>query len=176
MDSNFATMSTYSAFFSSGLFAPHNGRNGHSTPPGPVAVADIEMDSSTTHAGHPQKTPVRLRRRRSSLTLEASGSPIHTIKSPIRNAAAAGALQRHIDLNMHVPVSPPRNRSGSGSLGTIAADVFSAPASDENGLDTRMSRMRSGSLGNALRCVSSVHSFLSNPRNETDSYYYNQPT
>lgn len=138
-------MSTYSAFFSSGLTAaPRNVHSNddlktptHSRPHSPVS--DVAMSRSTTPTPASKAPQPRLRRRRSSLTLEASASPIHNIKSPLRNAAAAGTLQR---------------RSRSGSLVMVAADVLSGTgASEQNSLTDRVGRMRSGSVGTVLRYV-----------------------
>ncbi|KAG9224269.1 hypothetical protein CCMSSC00406_0004768 [Pleurotus cornucopiae] len=171
-------MASYSAFFSSGLLAPYQAYTSATAssfdmspirPASPLPGADIERSStptpsshrnssdlplidedaampSTTHSPQSSAAP-RLRRRRSSLTVGMS--PMNTIKSPQRNAGAAMRFAHHsISIS-----SPSRSRSGSigagngSSMGGIAADLFGV-ASQGTSL---VGRMRSGSVGGALR-------------------------
>jgi len=134
-------MAAYSAFFSSGLLAPHIYNTHHNraqTPPpsspvlAPSSPGDlIEIDCTTptpaiTSGLDAQATPTatplnlptaehqRLRKRRSSVTLGVS--PMTAIRSPMRNASAA--LHRGL-----ISVAPARSRSGSLSTGALAIDV-----------------------------------------------------
>jgi len=132
-------MAAYSAFFSSGLLAPHlyNTHNTRATTPppsSPVLPSSpgdlIDIDSTPTPAfpfdrnaqatptATPSNLPVadqpRLRKRRSSVTLGVS--PMTAIKSPMRNAGAA--LHRGL-----ISISPARSRNGSLSTDPLATDA-----------------------------------------------------
>lgn len=115
--------------------------------PGPI-TSSISTSSSSSTTGsntHVANAPrPRLRRRKSSLTV--ASSPMNAIKSPARTAGAALQLQRHL-------ASPVRSRSGSLNLG---AGMFGAEEGTGNVASEGTSligRMRSGSVGAALRFV-----------------------
>ncbi|KAJ3890518.1 hypothetical protein GG344DRAFT_20940, partial [Lentinula edodes] len=138
-------MTTYSAFFSSGLLAAphmsssHSMYNNHIPRHGDVSpslltvtdalddTSDIELDRSSTPTLTNIETSMhqtqRLRRRRSSLTIGTS--PINAIKSPSRAAGNALQLQRHLF------TTPGRSRSGStSSVMSIGEEVNSNIASE----------------------------------------------
>ncbi|KAG6864287.1 hypothetical protein C0991_010807 [Blastosporella zonata] len=156
-------MTTYSAFFSSGLLAPRHAAYPYPDAPSPISPSsplsdsDAELDidreltptpdtiqrsaasATTTSIATPQP---RLRKRRSSLTLGTSG--MNAIRSPTRTAGAALQLQMHL-------ASPSRSRSGSLSKTstTAGSDVYhnigmGNIASEGTSL---VGRMRSGSVG-----------------------------
>ncbi|KAJ3799616.1 hypothetical protein GGU11DRAFT_652616, partial [Lentinula aff. detonsa] len=160
-------MTTYSAFFSSGLLAaPHmysshsvydNRIPSHGDPsPSLLSVSDViddtsdlELDRSTTptptnvdgQATSTHQAQHCIRRRRSSLTVGTS--PMNIIKSPSRAAGTALQLQRHL------LTSPGRSRSGStSSVVSIGEEVNSNIASESTSL---YRRMRSGSVGSVLK-------------------------
>ncbi|KAJ3806130.1 hypothetical protein F5876DRAFT_81019 [Lentinula aff. lateritia] len=156
-------MTTYSAFFSSGLLAaPHMSSshlmyNNHIPRHGDVSpslltitdalddTSDIDLDRSSTPTLTSIETSMhqtqRLRRRRSSLTIGTS--PINAIKSPSRAAGNALQLQRHLF------TTPGRSRSGStSSVMSIGEEVNSNIASENTSL---YRRMRSGSVGSVLK-------------------------
>ncbi|KAJ4490431.1 hypothetical protein J3R30DRAFT_80007 [Lentinula aciculospora] len=161
-------MTTYSAFFSSGLLAAphmypsHSMYNSHisthdNVSPSMLSISDvlddtsdIELDRSAT----PTPTNVdgqassvlhpRLRRRRSSLTIGTS--PMNTIKSPSRAAGNALQLQRHLF------TSPGRSRSGSTSSAMSIGEEVNAGIASESTSWYR--RMRSGSVGSVLKYIS----------------------
>lgn len=154
-------MTTYSAFFSSGLLASRNAADSSSDydPYSPTLLAsplsdsDIEPDTDRENTPTPENVPRtaltpavsqrRLRKRRSSLTIGTS--PMHAIRSPQRNAGAA------LQLQMHLP-SPSRSRSGS-----LNATGTNNIASQSTSL---VGRMRSGSVGAALRWVLVIFFFV----------------
>ncbi|KAG6864403.1 hypothetical protein C0993_008927, partial [Termitomyces sp. T159_Od127] len=145
-------MTTYSAFFSSGLLAPRHAADAPcdydpSSPTlsaSPLSDSDIEPDTDRENTPTPENVPRtapgpansqrRLRKRRSSLTIGTS--PMNAIRSPQRNASAA------LQLQMHLP-SPPRSRSGSFS--TAGTNNIASQSTSLVG------RMRSGSIGAAIR-------------------------
>lgn len=155
------TMTTYSAFFSSGLLAaPHmySSRlynNKHEASPSLLGMgdmlddtSDIEVDRSTTPT--PATVPSdsqshhalpRLRRRRSSLTVGTS--PINCIKSPTRAAGNALQLQRHLF------ASPSRSRSGS--IDSVLGEELPQLNNIASKSTSLLSRMRSGSVGTTLK-------------------------
>ncbi|KAF9078328.1 hypothetical protein BDP27DRAFT_1309420 [Rhodocollybia butyracea] len=154
-------MTTYSAFFSSGLLAaPHmySSRlynNKHEASPSRLGMgdmlddtSDIEVDRSTTPT--PATVPSdsqshhalpRLRRRRSSLTVGTS--PINCIKSPTRAAGNALQLQRHLF------TSPSRSRSGS--IDSVLGEELPQLNNIASKSTSLLSRMRSGSVGTTLK-------------------------
>ncbi|KAJ3997336.1 hypothetical protein F5050DRAFT_1553074, partial [Lentinula boryana] len=140
-------MTTYSAFFSSGLLAAphmypsHSVYNNHIPShgdPSPSRVSDalddtsdLELDRSTTptptsvegQATSTHQAQHYIRRRRSSLTIGTS--PMNIIKSPSRAAGTALQLQRHL------LTSPGRSRSGStSSVVSIGEEVNTNIASE----------------------------------------------
>jgi hypothetical protein len=158
-------MAAYSAFFSSGLLAPHHPASPTnyydapsparpSSPPIPDD-SDIEVDTEREETPTPdvpsflppittQSRP-RLRKRRSSITLGTS--PMNAIRSPSRTAGAA------LQLQLHLPTSPSRSRSSSLSNATTTnqTDLYGGVgigmgnvASEDTSL---VGRMRSGSMG-----------------------------
>ncbi|KAK7041524.1 hypothetical protein VNI00_009395 [Paramarasmius palmivorus] len=150
-----ATTFEYSAFFSSGLLAPPSHYNNHTRPRmdstasiastisnisvGTVTstatlrsdvlddTSDVEDSSSSNVNRNKAQTP-KLRKRRSSLSIQASPSTIHHVRSPSNKAEIA--LGR---------------RARSGSI------TNQQTATEGNSLVGRIGRMRSGSLGGALR-------------------------
>ncbi|KAJ3761748.1 hypothetical protein EV360DRAFT_67615 [Lentinula raphanica] len=145
-------MTTYSAFFSSGLLAPphlYPSMYNNSNLDVEDHASDMELDRSMTPTStnmdgsmsSVQQPQPRLRRRRSSLTIGAS--PLNTIKSPSRAAGTALQLQRHL-YN-----TPSRSRSGSvSSVMGNGEDISSNIASEKTSL---YRRMRSGSVGSVLK-------------------------
>ncbi|KAJ3726519.1 hypothetical protein DFJ43DRAFT_1002020 [Lentinula guzmanii] len=137
-------MTTYSAFFSSGLLAAPHVYSSHSVynnripshgDPSPSLLnvsdviddtSDLELDRSTNVDGQATSTHQAqhcIRRRRSSLTVGTS--PMNIIKSPSRAAGTALQLQRHL------LTSPGRSRSGStSSVVSIGEEVNSNIASE----------------------------------------------
>ncbi|KAG6907492.1 hypothetical protein DXG01_008686 [Tephrocybe rancida] len=171
-------MTTYSAFFSSGLLAPRHAASSypHYDAPSPVSPSsplpdsdvDLNMDrditptpdsvyrptATVTTAAAPQP---RLRKRRSSLTVGTS--PMNAIRSPARTAGAALQLQMHL-------ASPSRSRSGSLSTTTsTTADTYNnigmGNIASEN--TSLVGRMRSGSVGAVLRPRRGVRRLASVP-------------
>ncbi|KAG6815828.1 hypothetical protein H0H93_008942 [Arthromyces matolae] len=146
-------MTTYSAFFSSGLLAPRNVSHSYIydpsspvLPSSPLSDSDVELELETDReiTPTPDTRPIpilapapqsRLRKRRSSLTIGAS-SPMNAIRSPQRTAGAALQLQMHL---------PNPSRSRSGSLSTTGANNVASQATSLVG------RMRSGSVGAVFR-------------------------
>ncbi|KAG6860004.1 hypothetical protein C0995_000648 [Termitomyces sp. Mi166 len=157
-------MATYSAFFSSGLLASRNtahppydyDASSPVLPSSPLSDSDIEPDTDRESTPTPDNisraAPVpaaprpRLRKRRSSLTVGTS--PMNAIRSPQRNASAALQLQMHLS-------SPSRSRSGS-----LSAMGTNNIASQSTSL---VGRMRSGSVGAALRPRRIVRRLVSVP-------------
>lgn len=168
-------MTTYSAFFSSGLLAGPNmysrcnttnsNFGGFSFPKWQGQeelsrvidalddTSDIEVDRSTTPTpstqpsqAHASGHPPRLRRRRSSLNVGTS--PMNIIKSPSRAVGNALQLQRHL------LASPGRSRSGSASSVLSIGEELSLGTTGNNVASESTSlvgRMRSGSVGSALK-------------------------
>ncbi|RDX42076.1 hypothetical protein OH76DRAFT_148046 [Lentinus brumalis] len=156
----------YSSFFSSGLLAPAPGRAqtpGSPTTPRaavatlvpddktPTGVPSASSSGSSSHADQAQALPSisvapaddsrpRLRRRRSSLA--GAASPLSVMKSsgPIRQAAASA--QRNL-----------RTRSGSDAsiLSAASGTSDSAPTGTSPKTSGILGRLRSGSVGTALR-------------------------
>jgi hypothetical protein len=140
---------SYSSFFSSGLSAIQN----LTPPPSPTQlvrpdspIVPLTPTRETTDATNQEPTPTaanpsqgfsaerpKLRRRRSSLTVNTS--PLVQLKGSYRGAAAA--VQR-------------QNRSRSGSVNDFSQPRSIGFASEEN---NPIGRLRSGSVGNSLRCV-----------------------
>ena len=144
-------MTTYSAFFASGLLAPHHRETTPVPPSSPLIVpSDIDVDRSPTptpstavpRTAHPDNVNTntdrpRVRKRRSSLTVAVS--PLKNIKSPMRSAGAA--LQRY---SHAIGMSPNRSRSGS-----VTGDLFGGAAATQ--ANSMMGRLRNGSIGHGLR-------------------------
>lgn len=163
-------MSGYSSIFSSGLLAtprPYRHTNGepasrasspdiidmpidttptNSKPPLNSIPASEDPDSdyfsqsrsrASSNASSINVAPPRLRRRRSSLTVGSTG--MGAIKSPMRSAGVA--LQRS---GLMSPGLGQRTRSGSIDVVAGMEDFGSTP-------NPMTGRMRSGSLGGALR-------------------------
>lgn len=148
-----SSMATYSAFFSSGLLAPPLSlkvdlssldRTPSTPSPSPAfddaSDIDIDIDGRGTTQAQSMAAP-RLRKRRSSLSINQSAMNI--IKSPSRNAGNAFTVQRHLSIS----TSPSRSRSGS----LTSVTGFNNVASQGTSL---VGRMRSGSVGTALRPAS----------------------
>ncbi|KAF5364415.1 hypothetical protein D9758_010683 [Tetrapyrgos nigripes] len=162
----------YSSFFASGLLAPpqnsYDFRNilptiPSSPTPGMMVdvlddTSDVEIDrmdrersttptpssSGPNAAGNGQP---RLRKRRSSLTMGTS--VLNGIKSPMRNAGNAFQFQRHLHS------TPSRSRSGSlSSVITYEEEILPAPAPVTADPNKRKNRLRSGSIGTALKARS----------------------
>jgi len=143
---------SYSSFFSSGLSAIQ-----HLTPPSsptqpvrpdsPVVpptpireAADISNEDQTPTPTNPFQAfgteRPKLRKRRSSLTVNTS--PLVQFKGSYRGATAA--VQR-------------QNRSRSGSVNDFSQSRSTGFATEETNI---IGRLRSGSIGNSLRCSSPV--------------------
>ncbi|KAK7456432.1 hypothetical protein VKT23_010680 [Stygiomarasmius scandens] len=162
-------MTTYSSFFSSGLLAAPQAYDHYqsmpSIPSSPSMMSEalddasdidvdrLERERSTTptqfsslgtaanlaSAGQP-----RLRKRRSSLTMGTSA--LNSIKSPMRNANTAFQFQRHLQ------ATPGRARSGSlSSVITYEEESIPEVPPVNNDVSKKRSRMRSGSIGTALK-------------------------
>lgn len=153
-------MASYSAFFSSGLNASRSPSPTSfdanckiSTVPHPTSSADLDADgdtalgsapsdaTNTNHARSRSRSSSQssvtktLRKRKSSLTLGSVRPTLAAIKSPSRSAGTA--FSKHIT-------------AMSLSLGPVpASPSVNAGASDS----AARNRMRSGSLGGALRFV-----------------------
>ena len=169
----------YSSFFSSGLLAPHApGRAQTPRPASPTtpraAVASLAPDDTTptgapatsrsgrsSHADESQVLPSisvaaaedsrpRLRRRRSSLA--GAQSPLASMKSsgPIRQATASA--QRSLRTRSGSDASVLSTASGTFIISGLVDSAPSAAASKPSGI---LGRLRSGSVGTALRYVSS---------------------
>lgn len=114
----------------------------------PVLTQAIEINDSPPSQDRP-----RMRRRRSSLGLNAS--PVSTLKgNSTPRAAVPGHLQRQ-SMGVVGIVTPNRSRAGSvaeaGSfLSRAAMSIASNDATSGNSI---VGRMRSGSVGTALRYV-----------------------
>ncbi|GLB41501.1 hypothetical protein LshimejAT787_1001010 [Lyophyllum shimeji] len=189
-------MTTYSAFFSSGLLAPRHASYASfndvlnkdsypyydapspATPSSPLPDSDIELDTDreitptpdprppsrstgTSHARTPSSASTnstqaqpRLRKRRSSLTIATS--PMNSIRSPQRTAGAA------LQLHMHLP-NPARSRSGSLSTAAAAPAETQGTGNVASEGTKLMGRMRSGSVGAALRPRRGVRRLASVP-------------
>ncbi|EAU90695.2 hypothetical protein CC1G_03964 [Coprinopsis cinerea okayama7 len=117
-----------------------------------VLRASTSSNTSTSSNGSVHGQPPagngapRLRKRRSSLSLSISVSPMNAIRSPIRTANAALQLQRHLGS---------RSRSGSlvsSSVPPTATDnVFAVPGGmSAKETTSLMGRLRSGSVGSTL--------------------------
>ncbi|ESK94369.1 hypothetical protein Moror_8164 [Moniliophthora roreri MCA 2997] len=91
-------------------------------------TSDVEDSTSSTRFSRKSSTP-KLRKRKSSLSIQASPSTIHHVRSPSKQAELAGR----------------RARSGSITNGLVNQ------ATESNSFAGRVGRMRSGSLGGALR-------------------------
>ena len=161
--------SGYSSIFASGLLAtprPHRHTDSGSSPmaedlestptglkshiseyppsPTPSYITEMESEHSRSRASSTASVssftapPPRLRRRRSSLTVGTS--VMGNIKSPLRSAG--NALQRTVLMS---PTGGSRSRSGS-----LSVDVNNVPQPMSASLN---GRMRSGSVGDALRYV-----------------------
>ncbi|KAG7443906.1 uncharacterized protein BT62DRAFT_934486 [Guyanagaster necrorhizus] len=151
-------MTTYSAFFSSGLLAPRhiftanlNVNSFIDSPSSPLFddASDIEADDERGRITVPEMTTAvnaalrpHLRKRRSSLSI---GTSINALKSPSRNASTA------LQFQIHIQASPSRSRSGSLSsvMGTLVENEFQANVASEG--PSLVARMRSGSVGTSLR-------------------------
>ena len=140
---------SYSSFFSSGLSAIQN----LTPPPSPTQlvrpdspIVPLTPTREATDATNQDSTPTaanpsqgfgaerpKLRRRRSSLTVNTS--PLVQLKGSYRGAAVA--VQR-------------QNRSRSGSVNDFPQPRSIGFATEENNI---IGRLRSGSIGNSLRCV-----------------------
>ncbi|EMD39425.1 hypothetical protein CERSUDRAFT_93455 [Gelatoporia subvermispora B] len=139
-------MSTfYSSFFSSGLLAPQPESFPREDPTTPRAVPVSLNDTTPTASSYPEDTDARprLRRRRSSLTVQAS--PLTPLKSstPIRNAASS--FQRQSLLGA---------RARSGSDASVMPSSYEEPAGQAQTQGQKpgvLARLRSGSIGTALR-------------------------
>ncbi|KAG6810834.1 hypothetical protein H0H92_010128 [Tricholoma furcatifolium] len=150
-------MTTYSAFFSSGLLGPNQPSDSHFydapspiSPNAPLPDSDTEMDRDITPTPDTVRaaSQPRLRKRRSSLTIGTS--PMNAIRSPARTAGAA------LQLQMHLP-NPSRSRSGSLSItGAAIANIASETTS-------LVGRMRSGSVSMGLRPRRGVRRLASVP-------------
>ena len=157
--------SGYSSIFASGLLATPRPYRGHgdamdtdTTPTSSKTYTtnftnphgqDADMTSGdadyfvsrsrASSAASTDSTAPRLRRRRSSLTVNPNANPLASVRSPLRSAGAA--FQRNL-------IGGSRSRSGS---------VNAEPANDVHGsvgaaaAPSIKGRMRSGSLGTALR-------------------------
>jgi len=140
---------SYSPFFSSGLsaiqrFTPPPSPTQPVRPDSPIVPltptreeTDIADQDTTPTAANPSQgigaERPKLRKRRSSLTVNTS--PLVQLKGSYRGATAA--VQR-------------QNRSRSGSVNDFSQSRSSSFATEENNI---IGRMRSGSIGNFLRCV-----------------------
>ena len=140
---------SYSSFFSSGLSAIQN----LTPPPSPTQLVrpdspivpltpareatDVINQDPTPTAANPSQglgaERPKLRRRRSSLTVNTS--PLVQLKGSYRGATVA--VQR-------------QNRSRSGSVNDFSQPRSIGFATEENNI---IGRLRSGSIGNSLRCV-----------------------
>lgn len=114
----------------------------------PVLPQNVEISDNTNTIDRP-----RMRRRRSSLGLNAS--PVTALKSNTaasRASVAGGVVQRQSTASNGV-VAPVRSRSGSvvetGMLMSRAA--MSVASNDATSGNSIVGRMRSGSVGAALR-------------------------
>ncbi|KAG6891122.1 hypothetical protein C0992_010416 [Termitomyces sp. T32_za158] len=151
-------MTTYSAFFSSGLLASRHAADSpyDYDPSSPLSDSDLEPDTDRENTPTPENitraTPApavsqrRHRKRRSSLTIATS--PMNAIRSPQRNATAALQLQKHL---------PSPSRSRSGSLSATGANNIASQGTSLVG------RMRSGSIGAALRPRRNIRRLVSVP-------------
>ncbi|RDB27694.1 hypothetical protein Hypma_003270 [Hypsizygus marmoreus] len=164
-------------------YTPYDGYDAPSpaTPSSPLPDSDIELDGDRENTPTPESlahshfdsrsasttsntnTRPRLRKRRSSLTVGTN--PITSIRSPTRNAGAA------LQLQMHLPTvaSPSRSRSGSLSqtlnqnqnLNHNENEVYARGVATE--ATSLVGRMRSGSVGGALRPRRGVRRLASVP-------------
>lgn len=160
----------YSSFFSSGLMASnhitHDCKESYtpSTPRAtPISLDDQDNDTTpVAHPAGPSALPAiitslasptsaperpRLRRRRSSIT--TSASPVSALKStPARTATAS--LQR---LTLYTSAPGVRSRSRAGSVTDSFVGRTSMTSNEATQANSLVGRMRSGSVGNALRSV-----------------------
>ena len=146
---------SYSSFFSSGLSAVQ-----HMSPPSSPANPDSPILPFTstletaTDVANQDQTPVaanpsqgfdverpKLRKRRSSLTVNTS--PLVQLKGSYRGAATATQRQ---------------NRSRSGSINNFPQPCSVGFPIEETGI---IGRLRSGSVGNSLRCATFFCAFTS---------------
>ncbi|OCH84774.1 hypothetical protein OBBRIDRAFT_839456 [Obba rivulosa] len=136
----------YSSFFSSGLLAPQPS-SGPTTPRAATVVLDDTTPTAATFPDQSQPPDAdarpRLRRRRSSLTVQAS--PLTPLKSSTSMRNAASSFQRQSLLTT-------RARSGS-DVSVMASSYGSTGAAEEpsNQKSGILGRLRSGSIGTALK-------------------------
>ncbi|KAG6812554.1 hypothetical protein H0H87_009723 [Tephrocybe sp. NHM501043] len=164
-------MTTYSAFFSSGLLAPRHATHAYPyydapspvLPSSPLYDSDAELDMDREITPTPESfqrsapavttspntvvvaSQPRLRKRRSSLTI--CTTPMNAIRSPSRNAGAA------LQLQMHLP-NPSRSRSGSVSTtSSTGSEMYNRIGMDNVASESTslVGRMRSGSVGAVFR-------------------------
>ncbi|KAJ3489876.1 hypothetical protein NLI96_g1828 [Meripilus lineatus] len=154
----------YSAFFSSGLLASHDmsfAVTAKDTPSTPRPRQHrLPEDNETTPTAHsiPEAVPTtterpRMRRRRSSVT--TSASPVTAIKTAPTPRTAAPSLQR---LTLLSSPSSVRTRSRSGSVTDSFIGRTSMTSNEATQANSLIGRMRSGSVGNALRYASHLSS------------------
>lgn len=179
---------TYSAFFSSGLLAPPNElsypamRSRQDSTSSTFSVSsflaspsaiygDRERDVSAyddtsdvetevvkrERTKSSQGAPKTVRRRRSSLSINAS--PMTHVRSPSRAVESSLALQRHLQ-------TPSRSRSGSLTAAGLAMGAMPSQsqrnASDVDATMKVRTRMRSGSVGEALKSRRTVRRIPNN--------------
>ncbi|KZV65019.1 hypothetical protein PENSPDRAFT_668639 [Peniophora sp. CONT] len=125
---------TYTTNFTN-PFPPH-GQDADMTTGDADYFASRSRASSTAST---DSTAPRLRRRRSSLTVNPNANPLASVRSPLRSAGAA--FQRNL-------ISGSRSRSGSVNT---EPDAHMHGAGGAAAVPAIKGRMRSGSLGTALR-------------------------
>ncbi|KAG7089002.1 hypothetical protein E1B28_012951 [Marasmius oreades] len=160
---------TYSAFFSSGLLAPPTS-NTYARPRLDSTstitsddiddASDLDESGSMSYATYRKRTTSSnlkskssqpaLRKRKSSVSLNVTTSPVAQLRSPSRAVENALSFQRHLQYAQGTP-SKSRSRSGSGS-GEVASMGTSL-----------VGRMRSASVGTALKSHRSVRRIPKNP-------------
>lgn len=171
--------SGYSSIFASGLLAtPRSNRHGHgeamdtdttptssktyttnltnSFPPHGQDTDNHEGDadyfisrSRASSTASTDSTVPRLRRRRSSLTVNPNSNPLASVRSPLRSAGAA--FQRNLIGG---------SRSRSGSVTTEGGNDIHGAGGAATAASAIKGRVRSGSLGTALRRYESKRQLL----------------